>query len=136
MYVIHVVPTLICHVSSIDEVDEFWCDRANRTTPLDLVQGTTTAFPVPTCGGCTTSCSGGSTEDNPYADECCGWDNPAVDDDPDSLRDPRRFPLGFTTAVMPRLESDDPRPCVTVTIDDTSRQTYIQVALESDSLIW
>ena len=99
---------------------------------LCCVQGSS----AQTCGGCTTSCSGGSTEDNPDADQCCGWDNPAVDDDPDSLRDPRRFPQGFTTAVMPRLESDDPRPCVTVTIDDTSRQTYIQVALESDSLIW
>ena len=47
MYVIHVVPTLICHVSSIDEVDEFWCDSANKTSPLDLVQGTNTAFNVP-----------------------------------------------------------------------------------------
>ena len=46
MYVIHVVHALICHVSSIDEVDEFWCDHANKTTPLDLAQGTNTAFTV------------------------------------------------------------------------------------------
>ena len=56
--------------------------------------------------------------------------------DTSSFSDPEGTPLGFTTAFFPRVESGKPKPCVTVAIADTVRQTYIQVAMESDAPLW
>ena len=78
-----------------------------------------------TCGGCSTSCSG---------NQCCLWDDPAVDKNPESFNS--GYPLGYTTRFMPRVESDDPKPCMVVNIPEPSRRTYIQVAIESDADIW
>ena len=84
------------------------------------------------CGGCssaTLNCGEG---------QCCTWDNPDVDTDPNSFSNSTRFPLGFVTSFIPRVESDDPLPCVTFTIPviDRPRQNYIQVSIESTTDVW
>lgn len=81
------------------------------------------------CGGC--------TEENECGEgQCCTWDNPDVDTNPDSYSDPTKFPLGFVTSFIPRVESGDPLPCVTFTIPDNTIQTYIQVSIESTTDVW
>lgn len=84
-----------------------------------------------TCGGCITSCSGSDGNSR-----CCLWDNPPIESSPDSLITPGRSPNGFTSAFLPRVESDDPFPCVTVTIPEPTQQTYIQVSVESTTEVW
>ena len=80
------------------------------------------------CGDCITSCNDG---------QCCRWDNPPIETDPDSLILPNRSPLGFTSAFLPSVDAPDdaPFPCVSVDIPE-NKLYYIQVAIESSAIVW
>ena len=88
------------------------------------------------CPNCEASCSEASTNELCCNAQCCVWDDPPIDTSEQSLSDPKGTPLGFTTAAMPREESDDPMPCVVVNISEPNRQTYIQLLIDSKENIW
>jgi hypothetical protein len=87
------------------------------------------------CQNCEASCSEASTNELCCNAQCCLWDNPPIDTSEQSFSDPNGTPLGFATATMPRDESDDPMPCVVVNIPEQSRQTYIQLLIDSEANI-
>ena len=58
--------------------------------------------------------------------------------DPESYEKFQQSPLGFTQTVLPRVESNNPKPCVYFDIpaEVEDKQNYIQVTVEADGAVW